>query len=93
MYMGENLGMNENTPEKIVEKLRQTINKGKYGKDYTIISRDDIIHIFSKEVPLIKRYSVKIEPQIVKLYIKFTWTKSAEFGNLFFISFHKWDEK
>lgn len=55
--------------------------------------KDDIIHIFSKEVPLIKRYSVKIEPQIVKLYIKFTWTKSAEFGNLFFISFHKWDEK
>lgn len=126
--------MNENTPEKIVERLRQTINKGKYGKDYTIIPRDknnklreeyiiddhkiktillslniddyiktecsdnedfpnDIVHFFTKEVSLIKRYSDKIEPQIIKLYIKFTWTKSVECGNLFFISFHKWDEK
>ena len=32
--------MNELTPEKIIDKLRQTIVKGKYGKDYTIIPRD-----------------------------------------------------
>ena len=126
--------MNENMPEKIVEKLRQTINKGRYGRDYTIVPRDknnklreeyiiddykiksillslnvddyiktedsnnvdfpdDIVHIFKKDVSLIKRYSEKIEPQIVGLYIKFTWTNQVEFGNLIFISFHKWDEE
>ena len=55
---------------------------------------DDIVHIFKKDVSLIKRFFSKdIEPQNVKLYIKFTWTTKTEYGNLIFISFHLWDEE
>ena len=32
--------MSDLQPEEIVKRLRQTINKGKMGKDYTIIPRD-----------------------------------------------------
>ena len=122
-------------PEKIVEKLRQTINTGKFGIDYTIIPRDknnslrekyiiddykikeilldltvddyiktelstnkgfpdDIVHFFKKDVCLILRFfDNNIEQQKVKLYIKFTWTKTIKKGNLIFISFHEWGEE
>ena len=121
-------------PELVIERLRQTIRTGKYGKDYTIIPRDknnklremyliddnkikmilmsltvddfiktelstseefpdDIVHFFKKNVSLILRYSDNIEAQTVKLYIKFTWSKKNEYGNLIFISFHRWDEE
>lgn len=32
--------MVEFKPENILNKLRQTINNGKYGRDYTVIARD-----------------------------------------------------
>ena len=54
---------------------------------------DDIVHFFTKDVSLIQRFSNNIEPQAVKLYIKFTWTKETEYGKLVFISFHGWEEE
>lgn len=32
--------MVEYKPESIISRLRQTVSKGKYGKDYTIVRRD-----------------------------------------------------
>ncbi len=116
-------------PENIIERIRQTIRTGKFGKDYTIIPRDknlllretfivddekiktillslsvedyvksessdnesfqnDIVHIFTKEVHLIRRYSAKIEAEKVNLYIKFTWSFSQN-KTMIIISFHE----
>ncbi len=51
----------------------------------------DQVHKFGKTVHLLSRYSDKFEYEQVKLYIKFTWTKS-EHGNMIIISFHEWNE-
>ena len=53
---------------------------------------EDEVHIFGKDVSLYPRYSEKLLPQNVRLYIKFTWTKTNN-RNLIFISFHEWNEK
>ena len=54
---------------------------------------NDIVHIFKKNVSLIQRYTETFDSQIIKLYIKFTWTEQIEFRNLIIISFHQWNEK
>ncbi len=54
---------------------------------YNMNYQDDVVHIFEKDVEAIRKYSDTIESEKIRLYIKFTWSKSAD-GNLIIISFH-----
>lgn len=48
---------------------------------------DDVVHVFEKVVPLIRRYR-GIEVTDVRLYIKLTWTKIDK-RKMIIISFHE----
>ena len=54
---------------------------------YNMNYQDDVVHIFKKDIEAIRKYSDTIELEMIRLYIKFTWSKSTD-GNLIIISFH-----